>query len=280
MTLPPGQRASLQTLAAVRIATVHSLCHAILSRYGPALGLRPNLALLDQWQQLDLLSAHFHRIFGPDREILRRQGWRTHDLVLRQARKYFERIAEEGIDPADLADSDNPFHAALGRSCQRYDALLQELGALDLSRLQVQTLALLKDESFARSVGSGIRHLMVDEYQDTSHVQGQVLFALGSIRDNVCAVGDDDQSIYRFRGASVRNLREFTWSFPFARVLPLTVNYRSHSGVVQAYDRWMASADWSNPNPAGQPFRHAQDHRRPRRRFPCQLSVGHQGTGR
>ena len=243
-------------LADVRIATVHSLCHAILSKHGPSLGLRPNLALLDQWQQLDLLGAHFHRIFGPDRETLRQHGWRTHEFTLGQARKYLERIAEEGIDPAALADSDNPFHAALGRCCRRYDALLHEVGALDLSRLQVQTLALLQDENLAGSIGSGIRHLMVDEYQDTSYVQGQVLFALGSCHDNVFAVGDDDQSIYRFRGASLRCLQDFTWSFPFARVKPLTVNHRSHSGIVEAYDRWMASADWNNPDPGGEPFRH------------------------
>ena len=245
-------------LADVRIATVHSLCHAILSRHGAAVGLRPNPALLDQWQQLDLMNSHFHRIFGPDREALGRQGWRTHQFVLHQARRFFERIAEEGINPAALADSHNPFHAALGRSCQRYQALLHELGALDLSRLQVQTLALLQDESLARSIGSGIGHLMVDEYQDTSHIQGQVLFTLGEFHDNVCAVGDDDQSIYAFRGASVRNLREFPCFFPFARVLRLTENYRSHPGIVQAYDRWMASADWSNPNDADQSFRHAK----------------------
>ena len=256
---PPARAAGLSSdLADVRIATVHSLCHSILARHGAAAGLRPDLTLLDQWQQLDLMNAHFHRIFGPDLESLRRQGWRTRDFVLRQARKRFERIAEEGINPAVLADSDSAFHAALGRSCQRYDALLQELGALDLSRLQVQTLALLQDESLARKIGSGIRHLMVDEYQDTSYVQAEVLFALGSIHDNVCAVGDDDQSIYAFRGASVRNLLDFTWSYPFARVLPLTVNYRSHAGIVQAYDRWMASAHWSNPDPAGHPFRHAK----------------------
>ena len=69
-------------------------------------------------------------------------------------------------------------------------------------------------------------------------------------------VGDDDQSIYRFRGASVRNLLEFPERFREAEVVRLTVNYRSHPGIVRAFDRWMASADWTNPKPGAPPFRY------------------------
>ena len=122
-------------LSAVRITTVHSLCRRILREQGQRGGLKPDFTLLDEWQQLDLMNAHFHRIFGPDRDPLRRRGWRTHDYTVRQGRRYFERIAEEAIAPERLADSDDSFHAALGRCCLRYEAVLQERGALDLSRL-------------------------------------------------------------------------------------------------------------------------------------------------
>ena len=246
----------VRDLTAVRVATVHGLCRRILSEHGASAGLKPDPALLSEREQLDLLSAHFHRVFGPDKDELRRHGWRTDEFALRQARRYFERIAEEAIDLDLLTDSEDPFHAAIGRCCLRYEALLDQRGALDLSRLQVRADELLQDDSIARKVGAGVRHLMVDEYQDTGCVQERVLLRLAEAHGNPCAVGDDDQSVYRFRGASVRNLLEFPDRFPDATVRRLTVNYRSHSGIVRAYDRWMASAEWSNPGPGGMPFRH------------------------
>ena len=244
--------------SAVRVATMHGLCHRIMSRRPESVGLKPGFTLLDKWEQLDLLGASFHRIFGPDLDCLQQQGWRTTRYIATRAGRYFERIAEETVDPAVLADSDNPFHAALGRCCRRYEAVLREQGALDLARLQVKALALLGDEVIAHNVGSGIRHIMVDEYQDTSHLQGQILFNLSRFHDNLCVVGDDDQSLYRFRGASVRNLLEFPTRFPHAEVRQLTVNYRSHAGIVAAYDGWMPCADWTNAETGGVPFRFAK----------------------
>ena len=243
-------------LSAVRVSTVHGLCRRILSEHGAGAGLKPDPVLLNEWEQLDLMNAHFHRVFGPEEYELRRRGWRTRKFILRQARRYFERVAEEAIDLDVLTDSDDPFHAAIGRCCVRYEALLDERGALDLSRLQVRADALLQDDGIAQRVGAGVRHLMVDEYQDTGHVQERILLRLAEAHGNPCVVGDDDQSVYRFRGASVRNLLEFPDRFPDATVRRLTVNYRSHPGIVSAYDRWMASADWTNPEPGGTSFRH------------------------
>ena len=243
-------------LSAVRVCTVHSLCRRILCEHAKRAGLKPGFDILDEWRQLDLLSARFHQIFGPERDQLRRRGWRTHEFTVRQARRYFERIAEEAIDLEELADADDPFHSAIGRCCLRYQDVLKERGALDFSRLQVEAEALLQDDAVAPGDGGGIRQLQVDEYQDTSCVQERVLVRLAQAHGNLCVVGDDDQSIYRFRGASVRNLIEFPERFPQASVLHLSVNYRSHPGIVAACDRWMASADWTNPKPGGRPFRH------------------------
>ena len=243
-------------LSAVRITTVHGLCHRILSRHAGSAGRKAANTLLDEFAQLDLMNTHFHRIFGPDRNDLSRRGWRTHEFILTQSRKYFERIAEEAIDPAVLACTDDPFQAALGRCCLRYEAVLRELGALDMARLQIKTDDLLQDETVAGSVGAGIKHIMVDEYQDTGYLQERVLLRLSQVNGNPCVVGDDDQSIYRFRGASVRNLLEFPSRFPDAKVLHLTVNYRSHSGIIAHFDRWMASANWHNPTPGRRPFRY------------------------
>ena len=242
-------------LSAVRVATVHSLCRRILREHGASAGFKPNPALLNESEQLGLMNAHFQRIFGPDRHALHGHGWRTDEFALWQARRYFERIAEEAIDLDVLTDAEDPFHAAVGRCCFRYETLLDELGALDLSRLQSKADALLLDDAVAQRVGATCRQVLVDEYQDTSATQERILLRLAETHGNLCVVGDDDQSIYRFRGASVRNLLQFPERFPDATVRRLTVNYRSHAGIVGSFDRWMASADWTNPEPGGMPFR-------------------------
>ena len=93
---------------------------------------------------------------------------------MRQARRNFESIAEEAIDPHALADADDPFQATLDRCCLRYQPLLDRRAVLDLSRLQAKADALLQDHAVAQRVGAGVHHLMVDEYQDTGHVQERV----------------------------------------------------------------------------------------------------------
>jgi DNA helicase-2/ATP-dependent DNA helicase PcrA len=103
------------------------------------------------------------------------------------------------------------------------------------------------------SLASEIRYVLVDEYQDTNYVQEQLLLMLTEATGNLCVVGDEDQSLYRFRGATVRNILEFPSRFANCPVVRLTTNYRSHRAIVERYDRWMASADWSNRN--GVPFR-------------------------
>ena len=91
---------------------------------------------------------------------------------------------------------------------------------------------------------------MVDEYQDTNYVQEQLLLRLAEPQKNICVVGDEDQSLYRFRGATVRNILEFPTHFNKCPSVSLSINYRSHADIVNAYDRWMASWNWTNPNGA------------------------------
>ena len=113
---------------------------------------------------------------------------------------------------------------------------------MDLSHLQVWAEQVLRRDDAANRQGGVIRHLMVDEFQDTSHVQMRILHRLGEFHGNIAVVGDDDQSIYRFRGASVANLLQFPLRFPGCRVLELSTNYRSHPGIVAASREWMATA--------------------------------------
>ena len=246
-------------LSRVRIGTIHGLCRRILSSHARRAGLRPTFAVLNEDGQWRLQSRRFDDVFGPELNVLEREGWRWKEprLVIRYALKYFGRICDELIDPAELVHSHDPFHAALGRCYLRYRDLLLDEGVADFDHLQRWAAELLENDRIADPISDGIRYLVCDEYQDISHVEELVLLRLSRTHGNLCVVGDDDQSIYRFRGASVRNLLEFPDYFPDCRTVELGVNYRSHPDILGFYDRWMSTAaDWSNPDPSGRPFRY------------------------
>ena len=246
-------------LSRVRIGTIHGLCRRILQSHARRAGLRPRFAVLNEDEQERFLLRRFADVFGPDLDVLEREGWRWKEphLVIRHALKYFERICDELIDPGELTGSWDPFHVALGRCYLRYRELLQDEGNADFDHLQRWAAELLEDDRIADPISDGIRHLVCDEYQDTSHVEELLLLRLSRAHGNICVVGDDDQSIYRFRGASVQNLLEFVDHFSHCRTVALNVNYRSHPDIVDFYDRWMATAaDWSNPDAGGRPFRY------------------------
>ena len=233
----------------VVISTMHSLCHRLLTRYGQAIGLQPGYRLLNAAEQLDLMEVNYDLIFGPDHAVLAHGNdrWSDPRQASDEARRYFDRISDDLIDLNKLITSGLPFQAALGRCYLRYTRLLWERKMVDFAHLQTWALALLENQQVCAAVSAGVRHLLVDEYQDTSFAQEQLLLRLASTHGNICVVGDEDQAIYRFRGARVDNMIRFGTRFPDCRVLPLTHNYRSHRDVVAAFNRWMTSGDWSNP---------------------------------
>ena len=241
-----------------RVCTIHSLCGRLLAEYPERVGLRRGFRLLDNDHQSNLLQRRFDDVFGPDLVDLEGRGWRRPPAVVKGALKYFERICDEVINPRDLTRSRSSFIAAVGRCYRRYARLLLDENAADFAHLQAWADLLLDDDDVADTISGGIRYLMCDEYQDTSHVQERILTRLSEAHGNLCVVGDEDQSLYRFRGATVGNILGFARRFHDCRVVELTVNYRSHPDIVRAYDGWMGSADWSNPDPGGAPFRHAK----------------------
>ena len=246
-------------LTKVRIGTIHSLCRRILRSHSRCAGLQPDFPVLNEDEQWRLLMRHHDDVFGPDLDILEGEGWRWREprLVVRHGRKFFERICDEIIEPRELVCSGDPFHAALGRCYIRYRDLLLDGVSADFDHLQRWVAELLADGRILDPISGGIRHLICDEYQDTSAVQEMLLFRLSRSHGNICVVGDDDQSIYRFRGASVRNLLEFPERTFDGHTVALGVNYRSHPDIVDFCNGWMATAaDWSNPDPQRRPFRY------------------------
>ena len=241
----------------VNITTIHSLCHRLLKPHAALVGLRPGYRVLDDGEQRLLLREQSDAVFGLDGDALSRRGWHALVQTVGEAARYFDRICDELIDPEDLARSGRPSIAALGRCCLRYRRLLLQRNAVDFAHLQAWAHRVMQDDGVAAAARADFRHLMVDEFQDTSRVQMRILERLAGVNGNIVAVGDDDQSIYRFRGASVANLFDFPHRFPGCLVAKLTTNYRSHTDIIAAVGRWMNSAALWEPD--GRSFRYAKN---------------------
>lgn len=132
---------------------------------------------------------------------------------------------------------------------------------MDFSSIQIETYHLLQEHAgILGELQSQITHIMVDEYQDTNFIQEQLVFLLAGDRKNICVVGDDDQGLYRFRGATIRNILEFPQKFADGecRVIPLVVNYRSNSDIVDFYNKWMATTEGAKFKFSWEHFRYAK----------------------
>ena len=233
-------------LSELTISTIHGFCNRLLTEHRHRTTLGHGYETLDDLTQLLFIFEHFDTIVGEPQEGKYLHRWATRWTAIEGVRNYFNKITEELVDPALLAVSDDAFLAAIGTACQRYEEMLREKNRVDFAHLQRQAYDLLQDAQSVDAATPSVRFLLVDEYQDTNYIQEQLLVKLAGTAGNLCVVGDEDQSLYRFRGATVRNILEFPKRFPNCAVVKLTTNYRSHRDIVERCDRWMASADWSN----------------------------------
>lgn len=201
---------------------------------------------LDELTQLLFIFEHFNEIVGPAENSLFLHRWKTRWTAIEGARAYFDKITEELVDAEQLISSDDPFIRSIGEAYRRYEDSLLKTNRTDFAHLQRFVFTLLQEPATADAVTRELQYVLVDEYQDTNYIQEQLLFKLTERSRNLCVVGDEDQSLYRFRGATVRNILEFAQRVPGCPTVQLTTNYRSHRSIVERYDLWMASADWSN----------------------------------
>lgn len=236
-----------EDLSDLRVGTIHGLCHSILNQFRHHTALGNSFQILDGLTQQLFLFEQFSLVFGEPLNDLFLGKWSTKWTAIEGAIAYFNKITEERIDPSGLTASTDPFVAALGSAYLRYRQAQFDQNRIDFAVIQSLAFDVLTNPKIGPKVCSGVRYLMVDEYQDTNYIQERLLLTLGAPSKNICVVGDEDQSLYRFRGATVRNILEFPIHFPGCSRVPLTTNYRSHKAIISAYDQWMASADWSGP---------------------------------
>jgi len=218
------------SLARPLLCTFHSFCVRILRRDIEALkvgndGLTRAFAIYDENDQQAVVK-----------QIMKRMGLDTKQLTPRTVLGRISWAKNHMVDPQEyyLASKD-PNSERIAHIYQGYKAELRKCNALDFDDLLLEAVRLLKVSKEARErYQRKYRYVLVDEYQDTNRPQYELMKLLAGEQKNVCAVGDEDQSIYSWRGADIRNILEFEKDFPNARIVRLEQNYRSTQIILEA----------------------------------------------
>ena len=219
-----------RTLAKPLISTFHSFCVRVLRRDIEALqiggkGYRKDFVIYDEADQQSVVKAAMRRLGIDDkqltpRNVLGRISWAKNHM----------------LDPQEVyLQSGDPKSERVAHIYEIYRQELAKSNALDFDDLLLFTQRLLKASAETREkYNRRYRYILVDEYQDTNRPQYELMRMLAGSEHNVCAVGDEDQSIYSWRGADIRNILEFEQDFPEARIVRLEQNYRSTQNILQA----------------------------------------------
>ena len=208
------------------VSTFHSTCVRILRRYIEHLGYTTSFSIYD----------------SDDQKTLMKQVFKTLDIDTKQYKErsvlgIISSAKDKLISPEEfLLNAGQDFRQKkVGEIYREYQNQLKKNNALDFDDLIVKTVELFQNDSqILDYYQERFRYIMVDEYQDTNTAQFKLISLLASKYGNLCVVGDDDQSIYRFRGADIENILSFEQTFPGARVIKLEQNYRSTQNILDA----------------------------------------------
>jgi len=225
------------------IGTIHSICLRIVKEYLEYTRLKKNYRTLDDFDQRYTVYQNIRKFRAIDGygDLIEQEGaWREAGKIC----DLVNNLAEELVDPAELMEDTDKEIAALGRVLEAYLEVLSENNLLDFCAIQTEAYNLLvNNPKILAGIRDKIRYLMIDEYQDTNYIQEQITLILGGGHNNICVVGDDDQGLYRFRGATIRNIIEFPGKFEKGecKIVQLVKNYRSNIDIVDFYNKWMTT---------------------------------------
>ncbi|HEY4123492.1 MAG TPA: UvrD-helicase domain-containing protein [Rhizomicrobium sp.] len=230
------------------LGTFHSIGAKMLRRHAELAGLKSNFTILDTDDQLRLIKQLIVA------ENIDEKRWPARTLA-----SFIDGWKNRGLRPDDVPEGEaHGFAFGKGRQLYRdYQARLKTLNAVDFGDLLLETLTILKNNpEILQEYRDRFRYMLVDEYQDTNVVQYLWLKLLATQNGNVCVVGDDDQSIYAWRGAEVENILRFERDFPGAKVVRLERNYRSTpvilgaaSGLIAANKGRLGKTLWTEGDP-------------------------------
>ena len=207
------------------VSTFHSACVRILRSDGNRLGFPPSFSIYDQGDAVRLTGY-----------VIRDLGLDVKRFPARAVHSEISSAKNEGLSVKDyVTRAQGPYEKHIGDVFVEYQTRLRTAGAMDFDDLLGNAVLLLREHpDVLDQYRQRFEHVLVDEYQDTNVVQNELVMLLGAGHRNVCVVGDSDQSIYRFRGADIRNILLFERSFPDATVVVLDQNYRSTQTILDA----------------------------------------------
>ena len=213
-----------EAAAGIWVSTFHSTCARVLRREIGHLGYERSFVIYDDADSLAAIKR-----------VLRALSLDDRSYAPRSVRTQLDRLKNRGLWPADVGAEDALHAQRLAEIYQRYQTELRRANALDFGDLLLLTLRLFENHpGVLAEYQRRWRYILVDEYQDTNPVQYRLLRLLSAVHQNLCVVGDEDQSIYRFREADLRNILDFEKDFPSARVIRLERNYRSTQQILDA----------------------------------------------
>ncbi|KAA3609527.1 MAG: AAA family ATPase [Planctomycetota bacterium] len=215
-----------QTAAPITVGTFHSFCARLLREFGESIDLPPDFGICDAADQLTAAKAALRDLRIPEAELNPRELLARISLAKNQS-------------PATAGTlQEGPDEEVLTLVRERYDQQLRRSKVLDFDDLLLFSLRLLdRDAALRKRLQKRYRYLMVDEYQDTNGPQYEILKRLAAQHRNLCVVGDDDQSIYGWRGADVSKILNFDRDFPGATVIRLETNYRSTPEILDSANK-------------------------------------------
>lgn len=217
----------------VWVSTFHSACVRILRRFIDRLGYENHFTIYDTDDQKTLIK-----------EVCRKVDVDTKVFKERSLLSAISSAKNEMIlpDEFELNAGGDFAKMKIAKVYREYETQMRANNALDFDDLLVKTVQLLQTQpDVLESYQERFRYIMVDEYQDTNTVQFQLVSLLAGKYKNLCVVGDDDQSIYKFRGANIRNILDFEHEFPDAKVIKLEQNYRSTGNILNAANSVIAN---------------------------------------
>src|SRR3954453_16703882 len=214
------------------VSTFHSACVRILRRDASRLGYKSSFTIYDQ--------ADAGRLVG---YVLRDLNLDTKRLPPRQVHAIISTAKNDLVDFESFSSSARTvFDRKVADVYREYQKRLLGASAMDFDDLLMVTVNLLQSQpDVLEHYQQRFRHILVDEYQDTNRAQNELVLMLGRTAKSICVVGDADQSVYRFRGADIRNILEFEETFPDATVIVLEQNYRSTQTILDAANAVIAN---------------------------------------
>ena len=213
------------------VSTFHSFCVRLLRRDGdPLVRVRPGFTrrftIYDDDDQLAIIKSAYRALGLDEKEFMQ----------YRAALSRISHAKNQKQTPPDLyKQAVNKETEALAAVFEEYEKALRNANALDFDDLLLEAVRLLRhDEATRESWNRRLSYVMIDEYQDTNRSQYELMRLLSESHNNVCVVGDEDQSIYSWRGADIRNILDFERDFPNAKTIRLEQNYRSTKNILAA----------------------------------------------